>query len=500
MGLEIGQSVGPVELVNLGGHPRVMNNYADHVVTAVIFLSARCDATLARIADINAMLRGEDAEDSVFVGICSNSEESGEELRTFCQNRGVVFPVYRDIEGKAARQFGARVTPEAFLLDKAGKLVYRGGLDGLAEAVKLQSARKKVKQPQTEAVGTPIDRPGPKRDIPNPYGAPAFASELVFTQIPGAPVHHCSTITETGAGDLLCLWYGGSYESAEDQVLFLSRLKKGERFWSEPRVVVSNPDQPPGNPIIFKDTTNRLWMVWGRMEGSRPTRRGSGWTKCRLVSMTSTDNGETWGEEREWANAMGWLPRNPPMTLKDGTLLLPMSVSTKAGEGGGMWRLEPDGNTWTPLGIMKHGEQLSVIERDNGDLFALSRSRPFVLASVSSDKGASWGKTRKTDLRCPDSGTVMIRLKSGRVLLAHNDNNGEDRSTLALRVSEDEGRTWKYHRILEMDLDLVGAEFSYPCLIQAADDTIHISYTFRRFSIKHAAFNEDWLLHIERPN
>jgi predicted neuraminidase len=216
--------------------------------------------------------------------------------------------------------------------------------------------------------------------------------------------------------------------------------------------------------------------------------------------MTSTDNGETWGNEREWADTTGWLPRNPPVTLKDGTLMLPMSVSIKGGEGGGLWKLESDGDTWIPLGIMKHGEQLSVIERDNGDLFALARSRPYIQASESSDRGATWSKTKKTELRCPDSGTVMIRLKSGRVVLAHNDNNGEDRSTLALQVSEDEGRTWKYHRILDMDMDLVGAEFSYPCLVQASDGMIHVSYTFRRFSIKHATFNEDWLLCIERPN
>jgi len=39
--------------------------------------------------------------------------------------------------------------------------------------------------------------------------------------------YHCSTLTEAANGDLLCLWYGGSYEASDDQKLFLARKKKG---------------------------------------------------------------------------------------------------------------------------------------------------------------------------------------------------------------------------------------------------------------------------------
>ncbi len=48
----------------------------------------------------------------------------------------------------------------------------------------------------------------------DPYGSFSFSSELVFEKIPWAAAHHCSTICEAGNGDLLCLWYGGSYEAA----------------------------------------------------------------------------------------------------------------------------------------------------------------------------------------------------------------------------------------------------------------------------------------------
>lgn len=43
-------------------------------------------------------------------------------------------------------------------------------------------------------------------------------------------------------------------------------------------------------------------------------------------------------------------------------------------------------------------------------------------------------------------------------------------------------------------------EYSYPCVIQTSDGRIHISYTFRRYTIKHVEMNENWLVHMKRPN
>ena len=500
MALKLGEPIGAISMTTLDGHPRVMNNYPEHKGTVVAFLSARCNATLNEIAALNKVVNLDENESMVFVGICSNPSETGEEIRTFCQRRGVVFPVYRDPDAKAAKQFGARWTPEFFLLDNAGQLVYHGGLDGLAPAVKALLADEPITTRETPVTGTPLDRPGPKYEIDDPYGAIAFSSELIFTQIPGAPVHHCSSLSETPNGDLLCLWYGGSYESAEDQVLFLARLKKGDRFWSIPEVVVRDPDMPPGNAIIFKDPSNRLWMLWGRMEGSRPTRRGSGWSHCRLMTRISTDDGHTWSEEREWADTFGWLPRNPPITLANGQLVLPMSIHTKQESGSIVVRLNPDGTTWSRLGCMPRGGQMTVIQRNNGDLFALGRSHPYILASESKDGGVTWSTPVQTSLKCPDSANCMIRLNSGRLLLAHNDCDGEDRAILALEQSDDEGRTWKNQKILEFEPNRAAGEYSYPCLIQTSDGMIHITYTCRRYSIKHAAFDEGWLIHVERPN
>lgn len=496
----IGGAIGPVSFETLDGSARTMDNYAENRGTVVAFLSARCDATAAQFAAINALHEKYREREVLFVGVCSGPDESGEELRTFQQNGGCIFPIYRDPSRRVAKQFGATVTPEFFLIDDKGALVYRGALgtetEGLQPAIVSLLAKEPIKTAQTPVQGTPIDKPGPKRNIPDPYGTIAFSSELIFTKIPGVAVHHCSTITEAPNGDMLCLWYAGSYESADDQALYLARLPKGQRIWTAPERVVWNPAAPPGNAIIFAGPDRRVWIVWGRMEGSRPTRRGSGWEQCRLMVRTSNDNGHTWTADEEMPDSYAWLPRNAPFVTNDGRFALPISGHVDSVYAGFLLVLGPDNRTWKRIGLMPHGEQPTVIQRSNGELLCLMRGHPRILQSVSSDGGATWTTPKRTELKCPDSGIAMTKLKSGRVLLAYNDTDQDARTPFDILQSTDDGATWGDMKVIEQDW----GEFSYPCIVQSTDGMVHLTYTYRRFSIKHVTFDENWLVTKERPN
>src|SRR5207249_1338274 len=78
--------------------------------------------------------------------------------------------------------------------------------------------------------------------------------------------------------------------------------------------------------------------------------------------------------------------------------------------------------------------------------------------------------------------------------------------SLGVWVSEDEGKTWPHMRRLEHDAPGRDAgSYSYPSIIQAHDGTIHVTYSYsppghRRNgeSIKHAQFDEQWLLSADR--
>jgi predicted neuraminidase len=92
------------------------------------------------------------------------------------------------------------------------------------------------------------------------------------------------------------------------------------------------------------------------------------------------------------------------------------------------------------------------------------------------------------DLPNPNAGTDMIRLISGNLLLAFN-NSKTGRTPLSLAISEDGGASWKVVKDVESD----PGEYSYPSLCQGSDGVIHLTYTFRRETIKHVGFIEDWL-------
>ena len=89
----------------------------------------------------------------------------------------------------------------------------------------------------------------------------------------------------------------------------------------------------------------------------------------------------------------------------------------------------------------------------------------------------------------------MTRLADGNLVLVFNDSDSK-RTPLSVARSLDEGRTWETPLHLESN----PGEYAYPCVIQTSDGRIHVSYTFRRYAIKHVEFNEDWLVHTERPN
>ena len=104
----------------------------------------------------------------------------------------------------------------------------------------------------------------------------------------------------------------------------------------------------------------------------------------------------------------------------------------------------------------------------------------------------------------------MLVLKDGNWVLAYNDLE-QGRYSLAVSMSDDEGRTWRWTRHLERDRSDDArhrGEYHYPSIIQAADGTLHVTYScfvppasvtpdaqnrLPRKSIKHAHFNEDWI-------
>jgi predicted neuraminidase len=490
-----GSDPGPLRVTTPEGDPVVIHANSARSGTVLIYLTARdgkLDPAAAELSVLNQKYR---ERGFLFAGLFPE-RESAAEIRAFSQARGLNFPVYRDPGGRSAAALGTTVAPAAFLLDKKWKLVYRGPVSGLARA--LEAYGSGAPPLDLPLHGTPLSKVLPPRTIRSPYGWIHFRSELIFDEIPGAPVHHCSSITEAANGDLLVSWYGGSYESSDDQVIFLSRRVKGSHEWTKPKVLIRSPGKPPGNAVLFTDDRKRVWLVWGRMEGEQPMVRGTGWDACRLFFRTSDDNGNTWTQDKPFFHdTLGWLPRNLTMRLRDGSLVLPLSDERN---GGGVdlsffLSTRDNGQTWTRSGIMRGGEQPTFIQRDDGSLLAYLRIRPNIVAAESKDGGRTWTTPAPTRWKNPDSGISMRKLANGHVLLVFN-NQSDSRTPLHIARSTDDGRSWSE----PLKLETAPGEYSYPSVLQTRDGMIHVIYTFRRYSIKHVEFNEDWLTQFERPD
>ena len=110
----------------------------------------------------------------------------------------------------------------------------------------------------------------------------------------------------------------------------------------------------------------------------------------------------------------------------------------------------------------------------------------------SRDDGITWGPVDVAELPNPGSGLDGVRLASGHWALVYNDTT-RARNSLALSLSDDEGRTWRWTRHLERH---DSGAFHYPAVIQARDGEIHVVYSYfveGGKSMKHAALNEAWI-------
>ncbi|MEA3365454.1 MAG: sialidase family protein, partial [Candidatus Hydrogenedentes bacterium] len=200
---------------------------------------------------------------------------------------------------------------------------------------------------------------------------------------------------------------------------------------------------------------------------------------------------------------MGWMTRIHPFTLDNGRILLPLysdgfNVSLVAIS-------DDDGETWRASAPMVGlgPIQPTLVQKDNGTLAAYLRDSGDVpnrvMISFSQDNGETWSPATDTELPNPGSSLEAIELESGNWLMILINDADEGRHRLSAFLSDDEGATWKWRRILEPG-PLGGNSFSYPSVLQGQDGAIHMTYSARTDQgscIRYAVITEAWVKNIE---
>lgn len=334
---------------------------------------------------------------------------------------------------------------------------------------------------------------------PPPASAATLPVLFSAEQLPiAAESAHAATLAQLPDGRIAAAWFAGTKEGADDVAIYFSTL--GKDGWRKAQPIANREStaggtfayvRKVGNPVLYAEGSwLHLWYVSVAV---------GGWAGSSINHSVSTDGGATWFKPSKlqtspFAN-ISTLVRMPPIALADGGLALPVyhEFIAKHGE----WlRLSATGQIVDKV-RMSHPVrtlQPAVVAFDQQRAIAVLRDAGpgpgKVQVATTSNGGQSWDAAAALALPNPNSSVALLRLKSGRLLLAGNPPNG--REAMLLWVSGDEGKTWHARRSVESAPDS-GAEFSYPALLLGRDGQIHLAYTWRRQGIKHAAFSEAWL-------
>ena len=135
-GLAIGDSalMTDVQMKNVDGSMVSIGGAAGEKGLLVIFTCNQCPWVKAWEERMAALSNEYAGKGVGVIMINSNdpavsSEDSYEEMQRRAEARGFGFPYVVDATSDVARAYNAKVTPEAFLFDAEGKLVYHGTID-----------------------------------------------------------------------------------------------------------------------------------------------------------------------------------------------------------------------------------------------------------------------------------------------------------------------------------------------------------------------------------
>jgi peroxiredoxin len=213
-------------LKDIHRRPRSLAGFKDRKAFVVAFIDTECPVANLYLATLIAMHKEYAARGVQVLAVNSSSQDTFTSVSAHAQDHGLPFPVLKDFDQAVADSFGARRTPEVFLLDAGRVIRYRGRIDDrygigyrrdqptrddLKEAIDELLAGKPIGTPRTEVSGCPIER------LKNPHAREEVTYSKEVARIIQNRCQECHRPGEIGPFSLL------TYEDAEKRT---SRIRE----------------------------------------------------------------------------------------------------------------------------------------------------------------------------------------------------------------------------------------------------------------------------------
>ena len=312
---------------------------------------------------------------------------------------------------------------------------------------------------------------------------------------------HASNLVAMPPGNaaaLTAFWFAGDRESAPNVQIAASQWNRASEQWASARFVVNRHAMGRelgygvrrlGNPVAWLDSGGRMHLFvvatgWG------------GWAASRVLHLRQSSASNALQDLQfepvrvlplSWLWNVSYLVRNPPLTLADGGMVLPVhfELGTKhasalhfdaQGAYQGMVRLSGHHDRLQPTLLMQSPTDWWAFMR-------VQREQGKIAASRTRDAGHSWEDQPDLPLDNPDAAVAGLGLAPNRLVLAYNP-SAKGRTALDLGKSED-GKNWSTAAAMERGAD--PHEFSYPAMAWS-DGKLWVTYTADRTHIQWQRF------------
>jgi len=305
------------------------------------------------------------------------------------------------------------------------------------------------------------------------------------------------SLARSRGGRLWAIWYGGK-TPGEDQNNYVIVVTSGDdgRNWSAEKLIIDPDGEGPVrafDPELWLDPDGRLWAFWAQAAGHDGTVAGV-WA---MMTAHPDNEDARWSPPRRLTDGVMMCK---PTVLSSGEWCLPASTWRETDHSARMVVSTDRGQTWQLRGACnvpreaRAFDEHMIVEKKDGTLWMLARTRYGIGESVSADRGRTWSELKPSAIAHPSARFFIRRLRSGDLLLVKHGpiEKAIGRSHLTAFLSKDDGRTWSGGLLLDERSGV-----SYPDGVQAEDGTIRIIYDYSRREAKEilmARFTEEDVL------